>query len=221
MLSEPAASPIAKTDQSESTLTPVENGASAVDYQQLVNKLHNITVDDSVDTSFGGDNSLTSAPVTTPPSSPSQNSLVNGSQVTSAEDSEVVLSTDEHGFSYVCYESELQMSDIMTLISKDLSEPYSIYTYRYFIHNWPDLCFLAKDGSVTIGAIVCKLDPHKRTLRKRGYIAMLAIDHSYRRKGIGSKLASLAINAMSGQQADEIVLETEVSNLSALHLYES
>ncbi|XP_048456063.1 N-alpha-acetyltransferase 30-like [Rhincodon typus] len=43
---------------------------------------------------------------------------------------------------YVGYESELQMPDIMRLITKDLSEPYSIYTYRYFIHNWPQLCFL-------------------------------------------------------------------------------
>ena len=43
---------------------------------------------------------------------------------------------------YVQYESELQMPDIMRLIQKDLSEPYSIYTYRYFIHNWPKLCFL-------------------------------------------------------------------------------
>lgn len=48
---------------------------------------------------------------------------------------------------YVSYESELQMPDIMRLIQKDLSEPYSIYTYRYFIHNWPKLCFLV---SVTI-----------------------------------------------------------------------
>lgn len=43
---------------------------------------------------------------------------------------------------YVGYESELQMESIMALITKDLSEPYSIYTYRYFIHNWPKLCFL-------------------------------------------------------------------------------
>lgn len=43
---------------------------------------------------------------------------------------------------FVQYESELQMPDIMRLIQKDLSEPYSIYTYRYFIHNWPMLCFL-------------------------------------------------------------------------------
>lgn len=43
---------------------------------------------------------------------------------------------------YVGYQSEHQMEAIMALITKDLSEPYSIYTYRYFIHNWPQLCFL-------------------------------------------------------------------------------
>lgn len=43
---------------------------------------------------------------------------------------------------YVCYKNEQQMKDIMRLIQNDLSEPYSIYTYRYFIHNWPKLCFL-------------------------------------------------------------------------------
>ncbi len=48
----------------------------------------------------------------------------------------------DNGLEYVVYESELQMPDIMRLITKDLSEPYSIYTYRYFIHNWPKLCFL-------------------------------------------------------------------------------
>lgn len=49
---------------------------------------------------------------------------------------------ENHGIRYVRYESELQMPWIMRLITKDLSEPYSIYTYRYFIHNWPQLCFL-------------------------------------------------------------------------------
>ncbi|KAG9481319.1 hypothetical protein GDO78_010520 [Eleutherodactylus coqui] len=85
---------------------------------------------------------------------------------------------------YVRYESELQMPDIMRLITKDLSEPYSIYTYRYFIHNWPQLCFLAMVEEECVGAIVCKLDMHKKMFR-RGYIAMLAVDSKYRRKGIG------------------------------------
>ena len=37
--------------------------------------------------------------------------------------------------SYHIYENELNMPDIMRLIQKVLSEPYSIYTYGYFIHN--------------------------------------------------------------------------------------
>ena len=47
-----------------------------------------------------------------------------------------------NGIKYVQYEDETQMPLIMNLITKDLSEPYSIYTYRYFIHNWPFLCFI-------------------------------------------------------------------------------
>lgn len=57
------------------------------------------------------------------------------------DDKEEKLSCDKE-ITYEVYESELQMPDIMRLITKDLSEPYSIYTYRYFIHNWPKLCFL-------------------------------------------------------------------------------
>jgi peptide alpha-N-acetyltransferase len=34
------------------------------------------------------------------------------------------------------------MNDIVKLIEADLSEPYSIYTYRYFINNWPSLTIL-------------------------------------------------------------------------------
>ncbi|XP_002735216.1 N-alpha-acetyltransferase 30-like [Saccoglossus kowalevskii] len=125
-----------------------------------------------------------------------------------------------HDINYLRYESELQMPDIMTLITKDLSEPYSIYTYRYFIHNWPDLCFLAMCGDICVGAIVCKLDVHKK-MTKRGYIAMLAVDENYRRRKIGSSLVRKAIHAMLEGQCDEVVLETEITNKSALQLYEN
>jgi len=47
------------------------------------------------------------------------------------------------------------------------------------------ICALqAMDGDTCIGAIVCKLDRHKGCMR-RGYIAMLAVDHEYRKLGIG------------------------------------
>lgn len=50
--------------------------------------------------------------------------------------------TNDSSIKYVEYKDETQMPLIMNLITKDLSEPYSVYTYRYFIHNWPYLCFL-------------------------------------------------------------------------------
>lgn len=124
------------------------------------------------------------------------------------------------GIKYIVYESELQMPDIMRLITKDLSEPYSIYTYRYFIHNWPKLCFLAVDEGKCVGAIVCKLDMHKKMVR-RGYIAMLAVDSDYRRRKIGSHLVRKAIKAMIADDCDEVVLETEITNKAALNLYEN
>lgn len=46
---------------------------------------------------------------------------------------------------YVQYEHSLEsryLPAIRALISKDLSEPYSIYVYRYFLCQWSHLCFL-------------------------------------------------------------------------------
>ncbi|KAL1455195.1 hypothetical protein WDU94_009306 [Cyamophila willieti] len=133
-----------------------------------------------------------------------------------------MLGTDEilGGIKYVSYKSELQMPDIIKLIQKDLSEPYSIYTYRYFIHNWPKFCFLAMDDDKCVGAIVCKLDIHRKVIR-RGYIAMLAVDENYRKRKIGSNLVLKAIRAMVADEADEVVLETEITNRPALKLYEN
>jgi len=135
---------------------------------------------------------------------------------------ELSLNAVENGskVTFVNYESEKQMPAIMTLIQKDLSEPYSIYTYRYFIHNWPNICFLAMDENKCVGAIVCKLDIHKKVFR-RGYIAMLAVDENYRKQKIGSSLVLRAIKEMAAGDADEVVLETEITNKSALQLYEN
>jgi peptide alpha-N-acetyltransferase len=151
-------------------------------------------------------------------------SSLNFSSKNVSSDSNHVLNVSKevvkNEIDYVVYESEAQMPDIMRLITRDLSEPYSIYTYRYFIHNWPNLCFLAMSGAVCVGAIVCKLDLHKKIAR-RGYIAMLAVDQKFRRKGIASHLVLKAIRAMVADDCDEVVLETEITNNAALHLYEN
>jgi len=49
------------------------------------------------------------------------------------------------GLRYVSYGSEKEspyLPAIRQLISKDLSEPYSIYVYRYFLYQWGELCFM-------------------------------------------------------------------------------
>ncbi len=50
---------------------------------------------------------------------------------------------------------------------------------------------------------------------------MLAVDPSCRRLGLGRKLVKRTIDAMKELGADEVILETEITNNAALHLYES
>lgn len=111
---------------------------------------------------------------------------------------------------------------IQTLIDKDLSEPYSIFTYRYFITQWPHLCHLAMSTETRceecIGVIVCKQEDTKRDINT-GYIAMLAVKSDCRNKGLGSMLVSSAISSMILHGCQQVTLETEVSNHAALKLY--
>ena len=66
------------------------------------------------------------------------------------------------------YKDERDMPGIVSLIDKDLSEPYSVFTYRYFINNWPDLCYMTMQGDRCVGAIICKLDTHRCRRTHRG-----------------------------------------------------
>ena len=49
---------------------------------------------------------------------------------------------------------------------------------------------------------------------------MLAVQQAHRGKGIATKLVCMAIDAMTARDADEIVLETEVTNTASLKLYQ-
>lgn len=113
---------------------------------------------------------------------------------------------------YVRYDGSREneyVSAMRQLISKDLSEPYSIYVYRYFLYQWGDLCFMAMDDTkekdYMVGVVVSKLEPH-RGGPLRGYIAMLAVREEYRGRGIATKLVRMAIDAMIERDADEVGL---------------
>ena len=141
----------------------------------------------------------------------------------------------QNGWYYVQYDPAREddyLPAMRQLISKDLSEPYSIYVYRYFLHGWPDLCFMCLSPSNhLLGVIINKLEPHVAPSRQnlpidetnppknRGYIAMIATHASHRKKGIGKELVQLGVEAMAEQGADVIALETEVDNVASLKLY--
>ncbi|KAF7980396.1 hypothetical protein HWV62_38198 [Athelia sp. TMB] len=128
----------------------------------------------------------------------------------------------------------------MALVQSELSEPYVIYTFRYFLHQWPELAFLAypSGSSDPVGVIVCKQSMHRHQAN-RGYIAMLSVSKDWRKRGIGisfvlghgmnltarcriaSTLVRNAMEAMKENNVEEIVLETEFDNHAALSLYES
>lgn len=51
---------------------------------------------------------------------------------------------------YIQYQHSLEaqyLPAIRALISKDLSEPYSIYVYRYFLYQWGHLCYMVSHGN--------------------------------------------------------------------------
>ncbi len=50
---------------------------------------------------------------------------------------------------------------------------------------------------------------------------MLAVHPDYRRLGLGRKLVKKSIDQMKAEGADEVMLETEITNVAALRLYES
>jgi len=49
---------------------------------------------------------------------------------------------------------------------------------------------------------------------------MLAVSATYRGHGIATALVKKAIDAMAARNADEVVLETEETNIPAMRLYE-
>ncbi|WPH00174.1 acyl-CoA N-acyltransferase [Acrodontium crateriforme] len=151
-------------------------------------------------------------------------SAMNAGPAPSALSNTSTAQANDSELRYVSYGSEREspyLPAIRQLISKDLSEPYSIYVYRYFLYQWGDLCFMALDkNNHLIGVIVCKLEPH-RGGPMRGYIAMLATSQEHRGKGIASKLVRMAVEKMIEKDADEIALETEIDNIPSLRIYEN
>ncbi|XP_015943780.1 N-alpha-acetyltransferase MAK3 [Arachis duranensis] len=124
---------------------------------------------------------------------------------------------DASEIEYVSYGGEHHLPLIMNLVDQELSEPYSIFTYRYFVYLWPQLSFLAFHKGKCVGTVVCKMGDHRNI--SRGYIAMLVVIKPYRGKGIATELVTRSIKVMMESGCEEVTLESEVTNKGALALY--
>jgi len=153
----------------------------------------------------------------------------------------------DDGIVFVDYKDESSLEDVDRLVACDLSEPYSIFTYRYFLNRFPDLCILAFDqaSGEVCGCVVGKIDseevaPHamveatdknetnsniinkdNNAIVQTGYIGMLAVSKSHRRKGIGKDLVRRVLKRMKDRGCESVTLETEVSNVTAQKLYQN
>ncbi|CBZ27011.1 conserved hypothetical protein [Leishmania mexicana MHOM/GT/2001/U1103] len=135
---------------------------------------------------------------------------------------------------YIRYEqfggSDAEMNFIVNLFTAELTEPYSSFTYQYFVFGWPDLCITAfgvesetkPDNSVVgekVGAVVSRVTRKGAGMPLRGYVAMFAVVPKFRGYRLGSRLVSLTVELMREKGCDEVYLETPTSNARALGLY--
>ncbi|KAK7197128.1 Acetyltransferase (GNAT) family/Acetyltransferase (GNAT) domain containing protein [Novymonas esmeraldas] len=135
---------------------------------------------------------------------------------------------------YIRYEqfggSDAEMDFIVNLFTAELTEPYSSFTYQYFVFGWPDLCITAfgvesatkPDKSVVgdkVGAVVSRVTRKGAGMPLRGYVAMFAVVPQFRGYRLGSRLVSLTVELMRKKDCDEVYLETPTSNTRALGLY--
>jgi peptide alpha-N-acetyltransferase len=121
---------------------------------------------------------------------------------------------------YKEYPGEEMIQSIIDIMQIELSEPYPIFTYRYFLDLFPQICIMAytKENKF-IGCVVGETKVNKNG-KVKAYIAMLAVDKSLRGKGIGKTLIEFFIEqCVKVYKVNEIYLETEVSNVAALNLY--
>lgn len=176
----------------------------------------------------------------------------------------------------------LLLERVLTFVAADLSEPYSVFTFRYFLERYSHICILVYDTSMMrpdnkdptdsvqcvkriqqdscsppflrpsharlrneppfqprvkdlaadgrlIAVVVSQLNERSELQNTssyftaaptHGYIGMIAVDPRYRRQGLGRLLVKTAVGLIALQGANEVVLETEVTNVDALRLYE-
>jgi len=102
---------------------------------------------------------------------------------------------------------------------QSFSDPYPIDIFQMLLENSPELFLVAVDSP---GGRVCGYGAasiHRRESRLFGHIISIAVHPSYRRQGIGIKLARELIRRLRSAGCSEVSLEVRISNIPALSMY--
>lgn len=104
------------------------------------------------------------------------------------------------------YQGLSELYSIRDLVEETLSEPYSVFTYHYFLQDYPQLTFTvhlprkpirphlpshpppappiqAWHGERLVGVAMGRVNAHCGV--RRGYIGMLSVSPTFRGQGIG------------------------------------
>jgi len=84
-----------------------------------------------------------------------------------------------------------------------------------FLQRNPGLAFVAVDGDVIAGAVICGTDG------RRGYLHHLAVRSSHKRQGIGRRLAQACLDGLREQGIEKCHIFVYRDNHSARRFWES
>ena len=84
-----------------------------------------------------------------------------------------------------------------------------------FLQRNPGLAFVAVDGDIIVGAVICGTDG------RRGYLHHLALRSSHKRQGIGRHLAQACLNRLREQGIEKCHIFVYRENHSARQFWES
>lgn len=129
-----------------------------------------------------------------------------------------------NGVTYRPYNDENDLEAIKHLFSAELSEPYQIWTYRYFSQRYPSLTIIAEMDGDLIGCCMGMMQPgetHPReSVKCQAYIGMISVTGKFKGRRIGTHLFDLVLPEMVSLGATVVCLETEIDNRAAIAFYE-
>lgn len=67
------------------------------------------------------------------------------------------------------YNGDTQLDALVGLMEVDLSEPYNVFTYRFFVDRWPDLTYLAFSTSEALAGVPDAADVAARAQTRHFY----------------------------------------------------